>query len=381
MKKNIVILGSSGSIGENALRVVEALPGRFNVIGLAVRRNYRRVLDQARRFGVRAVAVEDPAAAEACRRRAPRGVRVYGGAEGLEALAALRRADVVVCAVVGTAGLRPVMAAVEAGTDVALATKEVLVTAGAMVMRACARKGVRILPVDSEHSAVFQCLEGRASEGVRRILLTASGGPFGARLRVNFDRVTVQEVLAHPRWVMGHKVTIDSATMMNKGLEVMEAHWLFGVPLKQIDVVVHPESIVHSLVEFRDGAMLAQLSLPDMRFAIQYALTCPERVESGLPLLNLARLGALHFATPDDRRFPCLRLAREAAETGGTLPAVLNAANEVAVQRFLRGQLRFSGIWHTVEAVMGRHRVARRPGLEDVIEADRWARCEAEAAG
>ena len=381
MKKNIVILGSSGSIGENALRVVEALPGRFGVVGLAVRRNYRRVLEQARRFNVRAVAVEDPAAAEACRRRAPRGVRVYAGPEGLEKLAGLARADVVVCAVVGTAGLRPVMAAIEAGTDVALATKEVLVSAGDMVMRACARRGVRMLPVDSEHSAVFQCLEGRDPAGVRRILLTASGGPFGSRPRVNFDRVTLQEVLAHPRWVMGRKVTVDSATMMNKGLEVMEAHWLFGVPLRQIEVVVHPESIVHSLVEFRDGSMLAQLSLPDMRFAIQYALTCPGRLESGLPAMNLARLGALHFAAPDERRFPCLRLAREAAEAGGTLPAVLYAANEVAVQRFLRGELRFSGIWHTVEAVMSRHRAVRRPDLSDVIEADRWARSEAEDAG
>ena len=376
--KKIVILGSTGSIGESTLRVVEALPSRLKVVGLAVNRSHKRVLQQAAQFHVSRVAVADPEAARLCAAEAPPGIQVREGERGVEALAALDEADVVLCALVGMAGLKPVMAALAGGTDVALATKEVLVAAGAIVTEAAARRGCRLLPVDSEHSAIFQCVDGKPRHEIKRILLTASGGPFALKPDMDFDRVTVAEALRHPRWNMGRKVTVDSATLMNKGLEIMEAHWLFGVPVDKIDVVVHPESIVHSLVEFADGSVLAQLSPPDMRFAIQYALTYPERVDGNLPALDLAKTGPLHFKEPDEKRFPCLRLAREAAQAGGTLPAVLNAANEVAVQKFLDGKVSFAGIWRLVEKVMARHRATAKPGLDDILEADAWARTTAE---
>jgi 1-deoxy-D-xylulose-5-phosphate reductoisomerase len=303
----------------------------------------------------------------------------------MEALAALPDADVVVCAVVGMAGLKPVLAALIQGTDVALATKEVLVVAGHIVEAACRKSRARILPIDSEQSAVFQCMAWQsgsrrgmwspaASAPVRRLILTASGGPFASRKKLDFDKVTVAQALAHPNWSMGKKVTIDSATLMNKGLEVMEAHWLFHIPIPKIDVVIHRESIVHSLVEFVDGNLLAQLSQPDMRFAIQYALTYPDRMDGALPPLDLARIGTLTFAPPDSRRFPCLRLARVAGERGGSLPAVLNAANEVAVELFLADRMTFSGIWNLVERVMEKHVVLDEPTLDVILEADKWAR-------
>ena len=377
MKKRVVILGSTGSIGESALRVVAALPARLEIVGLAARQNQRRLLEQARQFGVRHLALADPDAAAACAAAAPRGLSVRAGAEGVEALAELDEADIVLCALVGMAGLKSVLAALRRGTDVALATKEVLVAAGPMVIAHCARHGARLLPVDSEHSALFQCLEGKDPASVRRLVLTASGGPFVSRHDVDFDNVTVAEALKHPRWNMGRKVSVDSATLMNKGLELMEARWLFNVPYDNMDVLIHPESIVHSLVEFVDGNLLAQMSATDMRFAIQYALTWPERVDGGLPPLDLVKLDTLHFKAPNAARFPCLGLARQAATTGGTMPAVLNAANEEAVSGFLQGHLRFSGIWQLVESVMGRHNVVPEPGLEDILEADRWAREQA----
>lgn len=378
MKKKVVILGSTGSIGENALKVAAALPDRLQVIGLASRTSVPRLLEQAAAFSVKHLAVADPEAAEACRAAAPRGARVLAGDTGVEALAALEEADIVLCALVGMAGLTSVLAALRQGTDVALATKEVLVAAGGMVMETAARHGARLLPVDSEHSAIFQCLEGRDPASVRRLILTASGGPFVGRHDLDFDKVTAAQALKHPRWNMGRKVTVDSATLMNKGLEVMEAHWLFGAPYDRIDVVIHPESIVHSMVEFADGSVLAQLSPPDMRFAIQYALTCPERHNTGLPPLDLTHLRALHFHAPDPLRFPCLGLARHAAISGGTVPAVMNAANEIAVARFLDGSLTFSGIWHTVESVMAAHTPPGRPTLDQIVAADRWSRAEAE---
>jgi 1-deoxy-D-xylulose-5-phosphate reductoisomerase len=390
--KKVVILGSTGSIGESALRVAAALPDRIRVTALAVQRGYKRALEQALRFGVRDLAVADREAARRCAAEAPSDVRVYAGPEGIaEVAGGGSEADVVLCAVVGMAGLQPVLAAIEAGRDVALATKEVLVAAGAIVNDAAARRGCRIIPVDSEHSAIFQCLSGRRGEplrvhakhdnvsDIRRLLLTASGGPFAFRPEVDLARVTPAEALAHPRWNMGKKVSIDSATMMNKGLEIMEAHWLFHVPAERIEVLLHPESIVHSLVEFADGSMLAQLSEPDMRFAIQYALTCPEHVASDLKSLDLAAVGQLRFASPDEKRFPSLGLAREAARRGGTLPAVLNAANEIAVQRFLDGRIGFADIWGIVEAVMDRHDVVDSPSLQDIMGADEWARRDAAA--
>jgi 1-deoxy-D-xylulose-5-phosphate reductoisomerase len=389
--KALVILGSTGSIGENTLRVAEALPESLRVVGLATRSKVTRVLDQALQFGVRTVAVEDrEAAREAELLARPHGIRVWAGAEGVEALAALAEADTVVCALVGLSGLRPVLAAMEAGHDVALATKEVLVSAGELVMRRRAAANVKILPIDSEHSALFQCLQspvctaacvraagavaGRAEDRIERLLLTASGGPFALRPEVDFERVTPQQALAHPRWSMGPKVTVDSATMMNKGLEILEARWLFDVPVDKIGVVVHPESIVHSLVTFVDGASMAQLSQPDMRFAIQYALTWPDRLPARMPELALARLGQLTFSEPDESRFPCLRLIREAAASGGTLPTVVNAADEVAVAAFLAGRIPFAGIWRLIGRVMEAHAVAPCESFEAVFEADAWAR-------
>jgi 1-deoxy-D-xylulose-5-phosphate reductoisomerase len=392
--KSLVILGSSGSIGENTLQVVAAHPDRFRVRGLAVHHATEKLLEQARRFGVDRVAVVDAAAAARLRDRLPAGLTLLAGEEGLEELAATTEAEMVVCALVGMAGLRPVLAAIRAGKDIALATKEVLVAAGEPVMRAREAHQVRILPVDSEHSAIFQCLQSsafapccvraadappdqRAESRIRRLLLTASGGPFAAHPELDFARVTAREALRHPKWSMGRKISIDSATMMNKGLEIIEARWLFDIPAEHIEVVIHPESLVHSLVEFVDGSMLAQCSPPDMRVAIRYALSWPDRAAAAMPTLDLARIGALHFAPPDPARFPSLSLARTAMALGGTAPAVLNAANEVAVEAFLAGGLTFPGIWRCIEQVLGRHQTLAAPSLEAIVEADRWARQEA----
>ena len=393
--RSIVILGSTGSIGENALRVAEALPDAVRVVGLSTRTKVARVIDQALQFGVGDVAVEDAvAAAEAQALARPHGIRVWPGAGGVAALAALAEADTVVCALVGLSGLRPVLAAMDAGHDVALATKEVLVSAGELVMRRRAEAKVNLLPVDSEHSALFQCLQSSACrtacvngrEGdaaaetrVAQLVLTASGGPFVARPDADFETVTPSEALAHPRWSMGPKVTIDSATMMNKGLEIIEARWLFNIPVSKIGVVVHPESIVHSLVTFVDGSTLAQLSVPDMRFPIQYALTWPDRRAVRMPELNLAKQKSLTFFDPDEQRFPCLRLIREAATVGGTLPAVVNAVDEVAVEAFLAGRIPFAGIWRVIERVMSEHAVRPCEDFDAVFGADAWARGRASA--
>ena len=376
--KDIILLGSTGSIGESTIRVVQAFPERLRVVGLAVNSDYRRAFEQAAALGVTSVAVADEEAAGKCAAEAPAGTRVLAGEAGVVELAA-GQADVVVCAVVGMAGLAPVLAAVERGTNVALATKEVLVSAGSIVTKACAESGAKLLPVDSEHSAIFQCLAGACAGSVSRLLLTASGGPFSSKPDLDLSAVTIDEVLDHPRWDMGRKVTVDSATLMNKGLEIMEARWLFDVPVDKIEVVVHPESIVHSMVEFVDGNIMAQLSIPDMRFAIQYALTYPERCDGGLPATDIVEVGPLHFGHPDTDRFPCLALARRAAGTGGTMPAVLNAANEVAVSRFLDGDISFPDIWRVVNTVMDDHDAVQDPGLETILQADSWARDVARA--
>lgn len=377
MKKKIIILGSTGSIGENAIRVAAALPARLKIIGIASNTSCSRLLEQASEFQVKHVAIADPEIAAASRQSSPRNIRLYSGESGVEKLAALPGADLVLCAMVGMAGLKPVLAALNQGTDVAIATKEVLVAAGEMVMDCARRNKARLLPVDSEHSAIFQCLEGKPASSIRRLILTASGGPFGSNRAIDLDKVTAAQALKHPRWKMGPKVSIDSATLMNKGLEIMEAHWLFGIPYDRIDVVIHPESIIHSMVEFVDGSILAQLSPPDMRFAIQHALTWPDREDGGLPRLDFATMGALHFETPDLTRFPCLSLARRAAITGGTMPCVLNAANEIAVQAFLDNQIHFSGIWHAVEAVMSHHTVIAKPTLDQINATDHWSRQDA----
>lgn len=373
--KNVVILGSTGSIGENAVRVCLALPNELRVVGLAVQSNYTRALEQAALLNVKTLAVVDPDAAQRCRAAAPPGVRVLDGQPGIVDLAATAEANIVLCAVVGMAGLHPVLSALHAGKDVALATKEVLVAAGSIVTAAATAAGARILPVDSEHSAIFQCLQGCTSpNSIERLILTASGGPFTARPDIHLPSVTPRQALAHPRWNMGPKVTIDSATLMNKGLEMIEAHWLFNLPMHRISVLIHPESIVHSMVEFVDGSILSQMSLPDMRFAIQYALTYPARKPGGLPPLDLATVGTLHFSHPDTTRFPCLTLATNAAATGGTVPAVLNAANEVAVERFLQGEIGFTDIWKIVEKTINAHTNVLNPSLDEVLHADNWAR-------
>jgi 1-deoxy-D-xylulose-5-phosphate reductoisomerase len=305
-------------------------------------------------------------------------IPVLAGERGLVELATMPEADIVLVAIVGTAGLEPALAAIRAGKDLAVASKEILVMAGELVMSEARKHGVKVLPVDSEHSAIFQCLEGREPGDVKRLILTASGGPFRQTPREEFAKITVAQALKHPSWNMGPKITIDSATLFNKGLEMIEARWLFDVEVDRVDVVIHPQSVVHSMVEFLDGSILAQLSVPDMRYPIQYALTYPSRLPNSLPPTDLAKIGSLTFENPDHEKFPSLRLAREAGRAGGTMPAVFNAANEVAVARFVEGKVKFTGIFEIVEKVMQAHRVVASPALDAILQADLWARKEAE---
>ena len=378
--KRVILLGSSGSIGESTCKVARALPDTMKLVGLGVAKSGERVLEQAREFGVKAVAVSDLGAAEKVKKDLPQGTKFYPGVEGLTRMVEETEADMVLVAVVGTAGLAPALAALRTGKDLAVASKEILVLAGSAVMGEAKKNKRQVLPVDSEHNAIFQCLEGAKSQEVRKIILTASGGPFRKSSSEDLKKVTVAQALKHPTWSMGKKITIDSATMFNKGLEMIEAHWLFGLPMNQVDVVVHPQSIVHSLVEFVDGSVLAQLSVTDMCFPIQYAVTYPERRPSGLPPLDLAKIGSLTFEAPDEKRFPALRLARESGEAGGTLPGVFNAANEVAVEAFLEEKISFPRIWEMVETVMSAHRNEKRPDLATIIAADQWARAQAKVA-
>ena len=375
--KRVILLGSSGSIGESTCKVARALPDKMKIVGLGVAKSTERLLEQAKEFGVKALAVSDPQAAEKVKSKLPAGAKFFPGAEGLARMVEETDADMVLVAIVGTAGLAPALAALRSGKDLAVASKEILVLAGSAVMAEAKKRKRQVLPVDSEHNAIFQCLQGANEKEVRKVILTASGGPFRQSRAAELEKVTVAQALKHPTWSMGKKITIDSATMFNKGLEMIEAHWLFGLPMKQVEVVVHPQSIVHSMVEFIDGSVLAQLSVTDMCFPIQYAVTFPERMPSGLPPLDLAKLGSLTFEAPDEKRFPALRLAREAGEAGGTLPGVFNAANEVAVEAFLAEQIPFPRIWGMVEEVMQKHSTLSSPDLEAIIEADRWARIEA----
>ncbi len=375
--KRVILLGSSGSIGESTCKVARALPDKMKIVGLGVAKSTERLLEQAKEFGVKALAVSDPQAAEKVKSKLPAGAKFFPGADGLARMVEETDADMVLVAIVGTAGLAPALAALRSGKDLAVASKEILVLAGSAVMAEAKKRKRQVLPVDSEHNAIFQCLQGANEKEVRKVILTASGGPFRQSRAAELEKVTVAQALKHPTWSMGKKITIDSATMFNKGLEMIEAHWLFGLPMKQVEVVVHPQSIVHSMVEFIDGSVLAQLSVTDMCFPIQYAVTFPERMPSGLPPLDLAKLGSLTFEAPDEKRFPALRLAREAGEAGGTLPGVFNAANEVAVEAFLAEQISFPRIWGMVEEVMEKHTTLSSPDLEAIIEADRWARSEA----
>ena len=377
--KGLVILGSTGSVGRSAMAVARSLAGEIRVIGLAARGRADLLLDQAREFGVRRLALVDPRAADDLRERVGGDIEIQAGPAGVEALAGMPEADVVLCAIAGVAGLVPSLAALRAGKRLAIASKEILVAAGGLVTETARRSGAELIPVDSEHSAIFQCLRGQGAGAVRRIILTASGGPFLGRTREQLRDVTVGQALRHPRWEMGPKITVDSATLMNKGLEIIEAHWLFGVTFDRVQVVIHPQSVVHSMVEFVDGTILAQLGPPDMRHPIQYALTCPDRLPDSLPEVSFADLPPLTFGEPDIEAFPSLDLARRAGETGGTMPAVLNAANEVAVDAFLSGAILFTRIPEIVAAVMGRHSPEAADTLETILRADAWARKEATA--
>lgn len=379
-RKRVVILGSTGSIGTSALKVARDIPERMEVIGLAAHRSAEVIAEQVRATGVRHAALSDPVSAGRLAGMVGEACEVASGDEGLLRLATLPEADMVLIAIVGTAGLRPALAALEAGKDIAVASKEILVMAGEAVMATANRCGRRVLPVDSEHNAIFQCLEGRGSAEVTRIILTASGGPFRTLPKERLEQVTLEQALRHPTWDMGRKITIDSATLFNKGLEMIEARWLFDVDMARVDVIIHPQSIVHSMVEFVDGSVLAQLSHSDMCFPIQYAVTWPERVRNTLEPLDFTRLGSLEFEAPRSADFPALDLARRAGEKGGTLPAVLNAANEVAVAAFIARRISFPGIWEVVAEVMDAHPVIAHPSLEEILAADAEARGQAAVA-
>jgi 1-deoxy-D-xylulose-5-phosphate reductoisomerase len=374
--KRLAILGSTGSIGVNTLEIVEQFREEFEVLTLAAGTNLAVLREQVKRFKPRLVSVLNRDLAQELQEDL-RGedVEVVFGEEGLIRAATFPEVELVVSAVVGSIGLLPLLAAIEEEKDIALANKESIVMAGEIIVKKAKEKGVAILPIDSEHSAIFQALGGKTGgEGIKRIILTASGGPFYTFPVEALQAVSPQEALAHPVWEMGAKISVDSATMMNKGLEVIEAHWFFHVPPERIEIVIHPQGIIHSLVEYVDSSIIAQLSVPDMRIPIAYALSYPQRLATGLPGLNLAELNHLTFDPPDFEKFPSLKLAYEALERGGTLPAVLNAANEVAVEAFLQGKIGFSHIPQVVSATMNGHKTTPLRGVEDALEADHWAK-------
>src|ERR1017187_9928550 len=378
--KNVVLLGSTGSIGTSTVKVAEDLPDRIRLLGLAAGINAELLLKQARKHRPEAICISDPEKARELEGAGGTAMRVYSGEDGLIKMATLPEADIVLIAIVGTAGLKPALAAIRAGKDIAIASKEILVMAGEIVMREARKHGVRVLAVDSEHSAIFQCLDGKPTNSVRKLLLTASGGPFRDKTlwpKEKFSEITVERALKHPSWVMGRKITIDSATLFNKGLEMIEARWLFDIEMARVGVVVHPQSIVHSMVEFVDGSLIAQLSTPDMCLPIQYALTYPDRAASGRVQTNFPKIGTLSFEEPDVERFPAVELARQAGEIGGTLPAVLNAANEIAVDAFVNRKINFPQITESVRRTMAAHQTVAHPTLDQILEADAWARREA----
>ena len=379
--KQLAILGSTGSIGENALSVAATHSDEFVVAGLAANTSVDRIEQQVRQFRPQLVALSDEAAANQLRTRLKdvKTVEVLSGPEGILAVATMTEVDLVLEAIGGGAGLLPTLEAIQSGKDLAFVNKEVLVMCGSLITEAAKKYGVRLLPVDSEISAIFQCLSDVSGDGckhadIHRLILTGSGGPFRETPSDRLNSVTPQQALQHPNWKMGEKVTIDSATMMNKGFEVIESKWFFDVELSQIEVVIHPESIIHSMVEFVDGSLLAQLGVSDMRLPIQYALTYPSRFPTSVPRLDLSQIGALHMEPVDSEKFPCLELAYSAAKVGGTLPTVLSSADEVVVQAFLSRQIDFTDIPNCLEEVMTRHDVTSQPTLDDILAADRWAR-------
>jgi 1-deoxy-D-xylulose-5-phosphate reductoisomerase len=376
--KNIVILGSTGSIGTNTLDIVSKFPAKFQAVSLTAGSNVDKLEEQIRTHVPVVAAMSDPAAAEELRRRC-KGLKtkIVSGAQGLVEAATLPGADLVISAIVGGAGLLPTLAAIKARKSIALANKEPMVMAGRLMQDEARKAQVRIFPVDSEHSALFQSMEGHRMQDIRRLILTASGGPLWNMRLEEMKQVRPEQALQHPNWKMGPKITVDSATLMNKGLEVIEARWLFDIPASQIEVVVHRESIVHSLVEYSDRSVIAQLGLPDMRTPIAYAMNYPERIPLDLPSLNLAEIGHLSFCAPDHTRFPCLQLGYEALRIGGSMPAVLNAANEIAVQAFLNRQIGFLSIAETIQRTMAAHTSTDICSVDDALQADSWARGQA----
>ena len=378
--KTLSILGSTGSIGQNTLTIVSMFPDRFRVKALAAKKNISLLSEQIKKFCPDLVSVFDSATATALKKYLPKNTapEILYGDEGYSAVATHAMVDTVVSAMVGAAGLSPTIAAIEAGKDIALANKETLVMAGDFVMALARKNRTRILPVDSEHSAIFQCISGQRKEDVVKIFLTASGGPFLDRPVKTFRDITPADALKHPNWDMGKKISVDSATLMNKGLEVIEAKHLLDIPEEQIEVIIHPQSLIHSMVSYQDGSVLAQLGVPDMKSAIAYALSCPERLPIQQPAPDFTAIGSLDFRPPDLKKFPCLDLAFKAGRIGGTLPAVLNAANETAVTAFLNNRLPFSDIPKVIGHIMDIHTIDKSPGLSDIKKTDKWARQEAE---
>jgi len=375
--RKVVLLGSTGSIGTSTVKVAEDLPDRIQLVGLAAGNNANLLLQQAKKHRPSLISIQNASHVASLSSQLGSHTRVLSGDEGLMKLATLPEADVVLIAIVGTAGLQPALAAIRAGKDIAIASKEILVMAGQIVMSEARKYGVRVLAVDSEHSAIFQCLDGKPPGSVRKLWLTASGGPFRTTPVDDFPNITLERALKHPSWSMGKKITIDSSTLFNKGLEMIEARWLFDIEMGRVGVVVHPQSIIHSMVEFVDGSILAQISTPDMCLPIQYALTYPDRAKSDRVQTNLPALGTLTFEQPDESKFPALALARWAGETGGTLPAVLNAANEIAVEAFMHRKISYLDIAETVRRTMEQHQVIPAPSLDQILAADTWARSHA----
>lgn len=376
--KNIVILGSTGSIGTNAVKVATEHSDRLKVVGLVARNSIEQLAEQTRKLACKTIVGTDEDKAADLKAAAPESTEVLSGMDAVRELVVRDEVDLVLCAIIGTGGLLPVMDALKAGKTVALASKEVMVMAGELVSKVAREGGGKIIPVDSEHSAVFQCLDGRNENELKKIILTSSGGAFRDATIDEINAATYEEALAHPTWDMGPKVTVDSASMMNKALEIIEAGYLFDLPPEKIDVIVHREAIVHSLVEFNDGCVLAQLSEPDMCFPIQYAMLYPKRIANSMKTLNLVSCGTLSFSAPDKEKFPSLDFAYEALRQGGTMPAVMNAANEVAVEKFSKGKIAFPEIWATIRKVMNLHEVEEQKNIETVLKADAWAREKAE---
>ncbi len=375
--KKLTVLGSTGSIGTQTLEVIERFPDDFAIVGLSARRNINLLAEQAETFNAKTVCILEPHLKDALSALlSNKKIEILTGRAGLLELAGRDNIDLLVNGLVGAAGMQPTVKAITAGVDIALSNKESLVMAGAIIRELMAQHNVELFPIDSEHSAIWQCLRGEDVTQVRRLILTGSGGPFRTLPKSAFSRITKARALKHPNWNMGAKITIDSATMMNKGLEVIEAHWLFGLPADQINIVVHPQSIIHSMVEFADGSVKAQLGIPDMKIPIQYAMTYPNHLPADCEGVDFVKLGSLHFEEPDLDKFPCIRLAHNALQTGGTLPAVLNVANDLAVAAFLKDQIEFTGIPDIIENLMLRHEPVPNPSLEDIDRAAGWTHTE-----